>query len=762
MTSVREALGAIGQAVSIKDVAHQREASFPVSLRNLVDAPPPGRLLRKVISLEFLQRKLDLFFNERARPLFLIKIHGEHMGASTLSVFFDDPVKGYDPDNPMVSQELSEPGEPLSVPGIVFGSHRIRFSDVNSDGLMANVTLAQRVGIEVRLHFESAGEELKIEDFPNVDFTTFKITLNVEFSGSGGSLDLLGWMEEVETAVASANVRPVGRSTYRAKTTFRGKKEEAVGAGVAGARNALRLKLRTQFITTDVSVDVTGLPDGVVANKIENTLHTKIYEALQKEEEKVRTALNKLATRWLVGGDFHVVGVEGNEQELTITYIVPPGQIEPFPENLQPPLDPGRLANIDHIVVLMMENRSFDHMLGYLSKEGGTDGKKRTDIEGLSGVEKNRYKGRDYPSFPLPDTRFDESPPHSHEPVMNQIAGGEMTGFVVAFAKEREAAGVDPGKIMGYHNAGHVPVYDALAREFLICQRWFAAHPGPTFPNRFYSMTGRLNRDVFGNFQFDNPHGDAFQPVQTRTLFDHLTEHGVSWRYYEHRYCFLRLFERYSTDDTLIVEANDSARGFFASAQAGTLPAVSFIDPNFIDEPDGEDNDDGAPANIGAGQNLIGRVVNAVMHGPQWNRTLLVITYDEHGGFFDHVNPLLFRDKVKPVSGIDHYGVRVPAFVISPWVDQRAVSNVVFDHTSIAKTIARRFMSANPPDMGERMAAANDLSMVLRAAPRQDLPSIPVPPLPARTSTFASQASSDADKDDFKELMRAMYARDRK
>jgi hypothetical protein len=129
----------------------------------------------------------------------------------------------------------------------------------------------------------------------------------------------------------------------------------------------------------------------------------------------------------------------------------------------------------------------------------------------------------------------------------------------------------------------------------------------------------------------------------------------------------------------------------------------------------------------------------------------------------DHGNPLKleFRGKAKPVSDIDHYGVRVPTFVISPWVDKHAVSNVVFDHTSIAKTIARRFMNTNPPDMGERMAAANDLSMVLRATQRQDRPSIPVPSLPARDRTRARQATAVADRDDFKELMRAMYARQR-
>jgi len=343
--------------------------------------------------------------------------------------------------------------------------------------------------------------------------------------------------------------------------------------------------------------------------------------------------------------------------------------------------------------------------------------------------------------------------------VKGQINGGKMDGFVAAFAEQYEAKGVDPGRIMGYHKSDHVPVYDALARQFLVCQRWFAAHPGPTFCNRFYTLTGRLNRNSFELFETDNPQGAEFKPVATRTIFDHLTEHGIPWHYYENRYCFLRLFERYTFDNEAIVDFNDPVKGFIASAQAGTLPSVSFIDPNFVDEADDGNNDDGAPSDIRAGQHLIGRIVNAVMHGPKWNKTLLVITYDEHGGFFDHVNPLAYSQKAKPVSGIDHYGVRVPAIVVSPWVDPGAVSNVVFDHTSIAKTIAKRFMSKNPPDMGERVAEANDLSMVLRTSPRDDIPSVPIPPQPERNIAFARRAVTEADPDDFKTVMRTLQAR---
>lgn len=234
-------------------------------------------------------------------------------------------------------------------------------------------------------------------------------------------------------------------------------------------------------------------------------------------------------------------------------------------------------------------------------------------------------------------------------------------------------------------------------------------------------------------------------------IFDHLTDQGVSWHYYEYGYCFLRLFDRYTFDIKNIVDARDLANGFFAAAQAGMLPSVSFIDPDFIDVPPG--SDDHPPTDIAAGQHLIAEVVRAVINGPLWSKTLLVITYDEHGGFFDHVPP----PSAPPVSGLDRYGARVPAFVISPWVERAKTTDVVFDHTSILKTIARRFLSARPPDMGERVAQANDLSKVLRSTARQDRPNIPLPPAPAPSDAFATRAELAREGDrDFHTLLRSM------
>jgi len=486
-------------------------------------------------------------------------------------------------------------------------------------------------------------------------------------------------------------------------------------------------------------------------------MDSKIFEGLTEADN--RSSLNKIVTRWLIGGDFYVLGTSTESGSLIIDYIVPPGQLPPFPENAQTPLDQGLLTNIKHIVVLMMENRSFDHMLGYLSNEGDKYGTKRPDVDGLHGGEKNPYLGQDVFSYPLPDTSFLCNPPQNHIATENQIDGGKMDGFVAEFASQAASdectgLGAEPRMIMGYHNSAHVPIYDALAREFLVCQRWFAAHPGPTFPNRFYTLTGRLNRDRDERPERDNPHGDDFQPVTTKTIFDHLNDHGVTWRYYEHDYSFIRMFGRYTTDNENVIPAGLDSVNFVNDVLNGNLTSVTFIDPDFIDNPPGADDE--PPSDIAAGQHFVGRVVDAIIHGPLWGKTLLIITYDEHGGFFDHVPP---PDAVA-VSGIDHYGVRVPAFIVSPWVDRGVVSNIVFDHTSIAKTIARCFMSANPPDMGERMAAANDVSMILRSTARTDTPGIqvqPPPPVNAELARLAEQNMTNVQN--FKGTLRLIRAK---
>jgi phospholipase C/poly(3-hydroxyalkanoate) synthetase len=487
---------------------------------------------------------------------------------------------------------------------------------------------------------------------------------------------------------------------------------------------------------------VTTFPFFVVRNRIALALadtNGGIYSS--KDGAVFRPGINRRLTRLLVGGDHRLLHFASDGATLTLDYLMA-DTLAPFPEQVQPTLDQGALANIDHIVVLMMENRSFDHMLGYLGKHGG-----RSDIDGLQEAtpddpaKKNIHGGEVHLPFALTDTRFEVSPCHGFACVDVQVntqdgverSDGAMGGFVADFAERAEKArsecvSIEARDIMGYYQAAQVPVFDALAREFLVCDRWFCSHPGGTFPNRFYATTGRLDRDAHGRPELNNPHG--IDPVVTKAVFDHLSDAGVSWRYFEHGYGFLRLFDRYRFDDTNVVGIDDPDHGFFAAARAGTLPSVSYIDPDFIEVPPG--NDDHAPSDVRAGQRLIGNVVNALVNGPLWSRSLLVVTYDEHGGFYDHVVP----PRAVAVSGVDRYGVRVPALVVSPWVDRGAATKIVFDHTSIIKTICRRFLNTKPPDMGERVAQANDLSQVLKTSARQDRPEIALPPGPAANGRF--------------------------
>jgi hypothetical protein len=191
------------------------------------------------------------------------------------------------------------------------------------------------------------------------------------------------------------------------------------------------------------------------------------------------------------------------------------------------------LGKVDHIVVLMLENRSFDHMLGYLSLEGG-----REDVDGLRTKFVNEHNGRSHPIHHLDSTAIADDPDHSASSVDLQIGGGRMDGFVASFARmleSRGVAGADPGRVMGYYNADDVPVYDHLAREFATCDRWFSSVPGATWPNRLYAISGRAaaSRD-------DLP--PQVPPLYNQPSFvRHLDAHDISWRWYSFEVGTLRL-----------------------------------------------------------------------------------------------------------------------------------------------------------------------------------------------------------------------------
>jgi phospholipase C len=362
------------------------------------------------------------------------------------------------------------------------------------------------------------------------------------------------------------------------------------------------------------------------------------------------------------------------------------------------------LRSIDHIVVLVLENRSFDHMLGYLSLVG-YQGADENPLDGLRPGMSNAHQGQEHRIFELASPRFSPGPHHSHDHVLGQLEGGNQ-GFVSDYAT---VLGVRrPGDVMGYHSGSLLRVFDSLVRQFAVCDRWFSSFPGPTWPNRFFLMAGH-SAGVSSNLD----------RIEVETVFDHLTRRGVPWRYYSHDVAFLRAVEHFTFSTGKICKI----RRFHEDLARGELPAVAWIDPNFTVQgvvrlPD-DGNDDHPPADVRNGQSLVADVYNALLSNPEiWSRTLLVITYDEHGGFFDHVSP---PERPERAPGGDprfcRFGVRVPAIVVSPWVRRGTVWSGELEHTSILQSILRRFCAEGGaiPDMGARVSGAPDLGPLLDA-----------------------------------------------
>lgn len=355
------------------------------------------------------------------------------------------------------------------------------------------------------------------------------------------------------------------------------------------------------------------------------------------------------------------------------------------------------LNKIDTIVVLMMENRSFDHMLGYLKLE-----EHRADVDGLTSGMSNSDGQKSYPIHHLDRTAFkaNQDPCHSGGCVAEQLAdnnGGFVKNYVKTHPKDPER-----DLVMGYFNKDELLTYDYLASMFTICDSWFSSVPGATWPNRLYALTGRANGSK------DN----KTIPIYNLPSFvRHLDKQKVSWGWYTDNFFGSTLN---LTDGKYRSRSNYQLNDFYQQAADGQLPSVCWIDPIFVDSAGTIGaNDDHPPADIRHGQEFVLKIYHALVSNPQqWRKTLLVIAYDEHGGFYDHVKPGSAEDDS---ASFRSYGARVPAFLVSPWVKQGAVEKTLFDHTSIIKTILLRFCrkADTIPDMGKRVTAAKHLGVAL-------------------------------------------------
>jgi len=365
---------------------------------------------------------------------------------------------------------------------------------------------------------------------------------------------------------------------------------------------------------------------------------------------------------------------------------------------------------IDTVVLVMMENRTFDHFLGSLSLHEGRA------VDGLRAEFWNpRPDGSRVPVFPL-GPRCVADPPHGWEASFRQVNDGRMDGFVREHAAD---AGPEHGdEVMGYYRREQLPIYYAMADEFVLCQRWFCSVRGPTWPNRMYlhaaQSAGRKNNDS------PSPPGFRFP-----TIYDSLEAAGIDWKYYYTDLPFLALWASLRSKTNRLRPVEE----FFEDARSGQLPPVTVVDPGFTL------NDDHPPHDIQLGQAFIAAVLRTLGNSPQWQRSLFILTYDEHGGFFDHVPPPTIPDE-RADQGFGALGPRVPSFLVSPWAKRGFVSSTLYEHSCFPAFVEFLF-GLEPLTMRDAQANlfldAFDRDRLARNDPRPfpSFPSLQVDPEPA-------------------------------
>ncbi|MEO7296991.1 MAG: alkaline phosphatase family protein [Verrucomicrobiota bacterium] len=353
-------------------------------------------------------------------------------------------------------------------------------------------------------------------------------------------------------------------------------------------------------------------------------------------------------------------------------------------------------SGIEHIVVVMMENRSFDHFLGWMPNANGQQaGLVYSDS---AGVSHSTYPlAPDYQGCDHPD------PDHSYEGGRIEFNNGACDGWLRAGANDEYA--------IGYYTQSDLAFLGNAAPAWTTCDAYFSAIMSGTYSNRIYQHAAQTDR-------LDN----SILPFSTLpTIWDRLAEHSISAKYYFSDFPFLALW------GTKYLGISRGISEFYAACATGTLPHVSFVEPRFLGEAQGISGDDHPHSDIRNGEAFLNSVYNAVTSSPNWANTVMVLNFDEWGGFFDHVPPT--RAPIPPADaalGSDGLrGFRVPALVISPWSRRSTVAHGLYDHTSVLKMIEWRW---NLRPLTIRDARANNLAEVLDFAhPNLNAPQFNVP-----------------------------------
>src|SRR5215471_15407659 len=413
------------------------------------------------------------------------------------------------------------------------------------------------------------------------------------------------------------------------------------------------------------------------------------------------------------------------------------------------------LENLKHIVVLMMENRSFDHMLGFAALPNW-------QIDGLSGQEKNRDSTGEF-ALVTNDASysgdFTPDPGHALFDTLTQLYGDAatpvnqnpaMNGFVVSYeGKTHNSANAH--RIMKCFKPEKVPVLTQLARQFAVCDRWFSSVPGPTFPNRAYahgaSSVGRVDMGV-----------DWLG--MSKTIYELLNENNVDARIYYHDSTMAMTFKGLMNQSRYFGLYDD----FLSDCKNNRLPAYSFVEPRYANGEDPVNNvffsasDQHPDHNVEQGEILIRDTFNAVWSNkPLRESTLLIVVYDEHGGLYDHVpppscvNPDALNwagssNSLDPAFDFTRLGVRVPAVLISPYIQAGTIDHTVYDHSSIIATACKLLLkNVAGASLTKRDRNANTFENNLTlATPRTDAINFTLTAVASASLAAIGQAHLDA------------------
>lgn len=378
-------------------------------------------------------------------------------------------------------------------------------------------------------------------------------------------------------------------------------------------------------------------------------------------------------------------------------------------------------SGIEHVVVVTMENRSFDHLLGWLP---GADGRQA----GLTYVDRTGTPHATHPLAPDYQGCDHPDPDHSYTGGRIEYANGANDGWLQAGANDDYA--------IGYYEASDLAFLGRAAPRWTTLDRYFAAIMAETYPNRIYQHAAQVDRVT-----------NTLTLSTLPTIWDRLADAGRSGRYYYSDVPFLALWgAKYLPISRPLV-------AFVTDALTGQLPDVAFVDPPFLDEASGTSSDDHPHADIRRGEAFLDLIYSAVTLGPGFRSTILVINYDEWGGFFDHVPP-----PTAPIPDSDlvagnadgRLGFRTPALLVAPWARAGFVSHVEFDHTSVLKLIEWRW-GLEP--LSVRDQTAHNLAEALDFTRRTRPPLLAVPPGPVTPCALA-QASEDVSLGSLTELAR--------